>query len=66
MKKLYSTIIDVASAPGLLSTARSDLPNSNAANDTAFTPVPTAGTTPMGAFTNLTTQPNYVYLVSEQ
>ena len=60
MNNSHSTITDTASPPGILS--GSDLHNFNATNNTAFTPAPT---TLMGAFTNLSTQPNFAYPVSK-
>jgi hypothetical protein len=52
----------MVSAPGYLSSAGSELPNFNDVSDAAFTPTPT---TSMGAFTNLTSQINHMYLVSK-
>jgi hypothetical protein len=58
-----STTTDFACATGNLFTAGSDLPEFNDAGGTAFIPAPT---TPMGAFTNLLTQQNDTYPVSQR
>ena len=52
----------VGPTPGHMSSAGSDLHNFDAGSDTAFKPTPT---TSMGAFTNLTSQTNHSYPVSE-
>jgi hypothetical protein len=52
----------MVSAPGYLSSAGSELPNFNAVSDAAFIPAPT---TSVGAFTNLTSQTDYMHPVSK-